>query len=338
MISRTALSPDQYLQGETIPKEANHVRLHETLKDDWGIPLLVTSVSYDENDEPMIRDWRTEAAAMLEVAGCHHIQTTDNNNWFPRRDIHENGRVPHGAGSQDVAAQPGAHGTRGESRGRGAGEAEPLNDPDHMIPMTRREALKVATALVGRMLVTSAGGLSGCAPERRKGAAPGLLSFEDQELAEEIADTLLPTTAASPGAKAAGVGATINLLLTDCYVREAQQRVLQGCRRSEPSAAIAGGPPSRRSRHRSGSSSSGRSTPRRSGPGRRTGSGLYARSLSSRTSRPRWARRRLCGGCSTRGTVGRMRPARAGGGCVGVRVAPGFGAGLAQHPADGRCG
>ena len=57
-----------YMQGETIPKEANHVRLHDTQKDQWGIPLLVTSVGYDENDERMIRDWRTEAKAMLEVA------------------------------------------------------------------------------------------------------------------------------------------------------------------------------------------------------------------------------------------------------------------------------
>src|SRR5215218_4697765 len=33
-----------YLQGETIPKESNHVRLSTDKKDNWGIPLLVTSV------------------------------------------------------------------------------------------------------------------------------------------------------------------------------------------------------------------------------------------------------------------------------------------------------
>lgn len=79
-----------YLQGETIPKESNHVRLHETQKDEWGIPLLVTSVAYDDNDERMIRDWRTQAAEMLEVAGCHDIKTVDNH-WSPGRDIHEMG-------------------------------------------------------------------------------------------------------------------------------------------------------------------------------------------------------------------------------------------------------
>ncbi|HEX6628131.1 MAG TPA: GMC family oxidoreductase [Gemmatimonadaceae bacterium] len=79
-----------YMQGETIPKESNHVRLHETKTDEWGIPLLVTSVGYDDNDEKMIRDWRTEAKAMLEVAGCHDVETRDNGQ-APGLDIHEMG-------------------------------------------------------------------------------------------------------------------------------------------------------------------------------------------------------------------------------------------------------
>jgi choline dehydrogenase-like flavoprotein len=79
-----------YMQGETIPKESNHVRLHETRKDQWGIPLLVTSVRYDENDEKMIRDWRAEAKEMLEVAGCHGVETRDNHQ-APGLDIHEMG-------------------------------------------------------------------------------------------------------------------------------------------------------------------------------------------------------------------------------------------------------
>jgi choline dehydrogenase-like flavoprotein len=81
-----------YLQGETIPKEANHVRLDDTRKDQWGIPLLVTSVGYDENDERMIRDWRAEAAAMLDVAGCRDVTTRDNGQ-APGLDIHEMGGV-----------------------------------------------------------------------------------------------------------------------------------------------------------------------------------------------------------------------------------------------------
>jgi hypothetical protein len=93
--------------------------------------------------------------------------------------------------------------------------------------MNRRDALKATTAMVGGVLVTSTGLLAACAPEPRQ-AAPGVLTLDDQALVAEIADTLLPTTAASPGAKAAGAGPAINLLLTDCYEPEAQQRVVRG--------------------------------------------------------------------------------------------------------------
>ena len=59
-----------------------------------------------------------------------------------------------------------------------------------MIPMTRREALKTATALVGGVLIAP-GVLTGCAPESREAASEGLIP-EDQALLEDIADTLLP--------------------------------------------------------------------------------------------------------------------------------------------------
>ena len=46
------------MQGETIPKEANHVRLSKDQKDDWGIPQLITSVDYDANDEKVLKEGR----------------------------------------------------------------------------------------------------------------------------------------------------------------------------------------------------------------------------------------------------------------------------------------
>src|SRR5437879_4274452 len=93
-----------YMQGETIPKEANHVRLHESKTDQWGIPLLVTSVGYDDNDDKMIRDWRAEAKAMLEVAGCHN--EGDPRQRTGARSRHSrNGRLPHGQRSETVDAQ-----------------------------------------------------------------------------------------------------------------------------------------------------------------------------------------------------------------------------------------
>jgi len=95
-----------------------------------------------------------------------------------------------------------------------------------MIPMTRREALKTASALLGGALIAPAV-LTGCAPEDQTPASKGL-RLDDEALLGHIADTLLPTTAASPGAAAAGVGATMFLLLTECQPAEVQQRVADG--------------------------------------------------------------------------------------------------------------
>jgi choline dehydrogenase-like flavoprotein len=47
-----------YMQGETIPKESNQVRLSKTKTDQWGIPLLETDVGYDDNDENNLRKLR----------------------------------------------------------------------------------------------------------------------------------------------------------------------------------------------------------------------------------------------------------------------------------------
>src|SRR6476659_9610960 len=95
-----------------------------------------------------------------------------------------------------------------------------------MDPMTRREAVKTTGVLLGGVLITSAS-LTACARDTRRAGAP-VLNAEDQALIEEIADTLLPTTPTSPGAKAAHVGPVINLLLTDCREPAEQKRVVDG--------------------------------------------------------------------------------------------------------------
>jgi glucoside 3-dehydrogenase (cytochrome c) hitch-hiker subunit len=95
-----------------------------------------------------------------------------------------------------------------------------------MIPMTRREALKTASVLLGSALIAPAL-LTGCGPQEPN-AAPKGLRLDDEALLGQIADTLLPTTAASPGAAAAGVGATMFLLLNECQPVEVQQRVADG--------------------------------------------------------------------------------------------------------------
>ena len=81
-----------YMQGETIPRETNHVRLSTDKKDQWGIPLLVTSVDYDENTDKMIKDFLEQGKAMMEAAGFKNINTFVND-WAPGLDIHEMGGV-----------------------------------------------------------------------------------------------------------------------------------------------------------------------------------------------------------------------------------------------------
>ncbi len=79
-----------YMQGETIPKATNRVYLSDSKKDQWGIPLLVTDVGYDENDDLMTQDFLVESKAMLEAAGCVDIQQEDSHK-APGLDIHEMG-------------------------------------------------------------------------------------------------------------------------------------------------------------------------------------------------------------------------------------------------------
>ncbi len=81
-----------YMQGETIAKETNHVRLSTDQKDQWGMPLLITSVGYDDNDDKMVKDFLEQGKLMLEAAGVQNINTNDNRQ-PPGLDIHEMGGV-----------------------------------------------------------------------------------------------------------------------------------------------------------------------------------------------------------------------------------------------------
>jgi hypothetical protein len=99
--------------------------------------------------------------------------------------------------------------------------------------------LKSSTVLLGTALLVP-GVLTGCAPKSRESSAATSVN-PDQTLLEDIADTLLPTTAASPGAKAAGVGATMLLLLNDCEPAEVLQRVTKGLREFRITCREAGG-------------------------------------------------------------------------------------------------
>jgi choline dehydrogenase-like flavoprotein len=78
--------------GETIPKATNYVALDTEKKDEWGMPLIKFNVSFDDNDEKMIADFKEQMTAMYEKAGFTDIKVTDSKQ-APGLDIHEMGGV-----------------------------------------------------------------------------------------------------------------------------------------------------------------------------------------------------------------------------------------------------
>lgn len=84
--------------------------------------------------------------------------------------------------------------------------------------VTRREAiLRVSAMFGGVALVGQSAMLAACAREKAPAvAAEGLFAADEVALLDEIAETILPETD-TPGAKAAGVGSFMALMVTETY-------------------------------------------------------------------------------------------------------------------------
>ncbi len=81
-----------WMMGETIPTEQNHVRLDANLKDKYGIPQLVTSAKWTDNDDQMVKDYLEQMTEMFTLAGFKKINAVDTHA-NPGSDIHEMGGV-----------------------------------------------------------------------------------------------------------------------------------------------------------------------------------------------------------------------------------------------------
>lgn len=81
-----------WMMGECVPIEQNHVRLHENLEDKYGLPQLVISCEWTDNDEKMAADYVNQCTEMFEKAGFTDIQASDTKS-PPGSDIHEMGGV-----------------------------------------------------------------------------------------------------------------------------------------------------------------------------------------------------------------------------------------------------
>ena len=87
--------------------------------------------------------------------------------------------------------------------------------------MNRRELLKLIVAATGGAVIGGEFLLSGCNnPESNK--TPVEFTEENIAFLDEVAETILPQTTTA-GAKAAGVGRFMALLVNDCYTKDNQE-------------------------------------------------------------------------------------------------------------------
>ena len=102
--------------------------------------------------------------------------------------------------------------------------------------MTRKEALSHITLLLGGSIVGAELFLSGCSngPDQISKA----LDFSKSNLMflDEVGETILPATAASPGAKEAMIGEFMKTYVTDCYEIPNQEIFMEGIGRINQAA------------------------------------------------------------------------------------------------------
>jgi hypothetical protein len=94
--------------------------------------------------------------------------------------------------------------------------------------MNRRDALSRVAVLFGGTIIGAEFFLKGCKSPDAK--ISGALDFSEKNIAllDEIAETILPETPSSPGAKAAKVGEFMKTMVTDCYEEKDQKIFMEG--------------------------------------------------------------------------------------------------------------
>jgi len=86
--------------------------------------------------------------------------------------------------------------------------------------MNRRELLKMIAAATGSVMIGGEFLLSGC--KGNSDSAPVAFTAENIAFLDEVAETILPQTNTA-GAKAAGVGRFMTVMVNDCYPKDDQE-------------------------------------------------------------------------------------------------------------------
>jgi hypothetical protein len=91
--------------------------------------------------------------------------------------------------------------------------------------MKRREALSTVALLLGGTIIGADVFFSGCKTSVKK---EDLFATGDIALLDEVGETILPTTASSPGAGEAKIGEFMKVIVTDCYNEKEQKTFTEG--------------------------------------------------------------------------------------------------------------
>ena len=96
--------------------------------------------------------------------------------------------------------------------------------------MDRREALSTVSFIVGGTIVGAASFLAGC-KKSTKESIFGVLNNQEIILVEDLAESILPKTPSSPGAKEVEIGKFINTIVSDCYDEVEQNAFITGIKK-----------------------------------------------------------------------------------------------------------
>jgi hypothetical protein len=94
--------------------------------------------------------------------------------------------------------------------------------------MNRREALSTVALIMGGTIAGAEAFLSGCSAPGESEYIGLLTENGNVRFMDEVAETILPLTENSPGARAAKVGEFMNVMVTECYEPAEQKIFLDG--------------------------------------------------------------------------------------------------------------
>jgi hypothetical protein len=94
--------------------------------------------------------------------------------------------------------------------------------------MNRRDAIARVGLILGGTVVGSQAFLSGCAKKSEVAATGSTFTPETISFLDEVGETILPTSAASPGAKESKIGEFMKTIVSDCYEEKDQKIFMDG--------------------------------------------------------------------------------------------------------------